>query len=101
MRKRGTRSRLIADLHAVVEDAEALLKATSAEGGEKIEDLRTRVEQSVRQARERIAHAETETLEQARKAAAAAESHVHEKPWQSVAIAAGVGFVLGLLTNRR
>ena len=45
MHKRGTRGGLIADLHAVVEDAEALLKATSAEGGEKIEGLRTRVEQ--------------------------------------------------------
>lgn len=101
MHKTGTRDRLIAELHTVVENAEALLKATSAEGGEKIEGLRTRVEQSVHQARERIAHAEAEALEQAHKAATTAESYVQEKPWQSVGIAAGVGFVLGLLINRR
>lgn len=100
MRKRATRKRLIADLHTVVEDAEALLKATSAEGGEKIQDLRTRVEKSVQKARKRIAHAEAEALEKAHKAASTAESYVQKNPWQSVGIAAGVGFVFGLLLNR-
>lgn len=100
MHKRETRDRLIADLHAVVEDAEALLKATSTEGGEKIEGLRSRIEQSVHQARERIAHAEAEALEQAHQAANTAEAYVQERPWQAVGIAAGVGFVVGLLLNR-
>jgi ElaB/YqjD/DUF883 family membrane-anchored ribosome-binding protein len=56
-----------------------------------------RVERSVHQVGERIAHAEAEALEQAHKAGTTAESYVQE----SVGIAAGIGFVLGLLINRR
>lgn len=101
MHKRGTRDRLVADLRAVVEDAEALLEATSSESGEKMESLRARVERSMHQARERIAHAEAEAVEQARTAAGTAESFVQERPWQSIGTAAGIGLVLGLLINRR
>ena len=101
MHKRGTRERLVADLRAVVQDAEALLEATSAESGDKIESLRARIEQSMRQARERIEQAEGEAVEHARKAAQTAESFVQDKPWQSLGVAAGAGLLLGLLINRR
>jgi hypothetical protein len=40
MHKQGTSDTLIADLRAVVEHAEALLKATSVQTGEKIQSLR-------------------------------------------------------------
>jgi ElaB/YqjD/DUF883 family membrane-anchored ribosome-binding protein len=43
---------------------------------------------------------EADALERARKAATTAEAYVQEKPWQAVAVAAGIGFVLGLLTDR-
>lgn len=101
MHKRGTRERLVADLRAVVQDAEALLEATSADGGEKIENLRARVEQSIHQARERMTRAEAEAVEHARKAADTAEAFVQDKPWQAIGAAAGLGLVLGLLINRR
>lgn len=100
MHKRGTSDRLVADLQAVVEDAEALLKATSAQTGEKIQSVRTRAEQSLQQAKERLMHAEAEAVERAQKAASTAEAYVQEKPWQSVGVAAGIGFVVGLLINR-
>jgi ElaB/YqjD/DUF883 family membrane-anchored ribosome-binding protein len=100
MHKRATSDRLIADLQAVVEDAEALLKATSTQTGEKIQSVRTRAEQSLHQARERLTQAEADAVERAHKAASTAEAYVQEKPWHSVAVAAGIGFVLGLLINR-
>jgi ElaB/YqjD/DUF883 family membrane-anchored ribosome-binding protein len=101
MHRRATSERLITDLRAVVDDAEALLKATSAQTGEKVQSVRTRAEQSLQQARKRLAHVEADAAERAHKAAATAEAYVQEKPWQAIAVAAGIGFVLGLLTDRR
>jgi len=69
MHKRVTGDRLISDLRAVVDDAEALLKATSVQTGEEVQSARTRVEQSLHQSRKRLAHAEADAVERAHKAA--------------------------------
>ena len=96
-----TTEQLVADLKVVLGDAEALLKATSAQTGEKIQEVRARAEQSLRQARERMAEVEEEALRRARELADATEEYVRENPWQSVGVAAGIGLVLGVLISRR
>ena len=92
---------LVADLKTVVEDAEALLKATSTLTGEKIQEVRARAEASLRQARVRLTEVEQEAMRRAKEIADAADEYVHENPWQSVGIAAGIGLVLGVLLSRR
>jgi ElaB/YqjD/DUF883 family membrane-anchored ribosome-binding protein len=37
----------------------------------------------------------------AKVAAKATDDYVHENPWKSIGIAAGVGFLLGMLVSRR
>jgi ElaB/YqjD/DUF883 family membrane-anchored ribosome-binding protein len=101
MHKRATSDRLVADLRAVADDAEALLAATAAQTGEKIQNARTRAEKSLHQARKRLEHVEANAVDRAHEAATTAEAYVREKPWQAIAIAAGAGFVLGLLVDRR
>ncbi|MFL6551215.1 MAG: YqjD family protein [Povalibacter sp.] len=96
-----TTDQLIEDLKTVVQDAEALLKATSAQTGEKIQEVRARAEESLRQAKERVTAVEQEALRRAREIADATEEYVRDNPWQSIGIAAGVGLVLGLLVSRR
>ena len=96
-----TTDQLVADLKTVMEDAEALLKATSTLTGEKIQEVRARAEESLRQARVRLTEVEEEAMRRAREVAEAADEYVRENPWQSVGIAAGVGLVLGLLLARR
>jgi ElaB/YqjD/DUF883 family membrane-anchored ribosome-binding protein len=96
-----TTEQLVADLKVVLGDAEALLKATSAQTGEKIQEVRARAEQSLRQARERMVEVEEEALRRARELADATEEYVRENPWQSVGVAAGIGLVLGILISRR
>ena len=96
-----TTEQLIAVLKTVMSDAEALLKATSAQTGEKIQEVRARAEESLRVAKERLTAAEEEALRRAREFADATEEYVRDNPWQSVGIAAGVGLVLGLLISRR
>mgnify|MGYP005817262119 CR=1 FL=1 len=96
-----TTDQLVADLKVVINDAEALLRATSAQTGEKIQEARARAEASLRQARERLSEVEEEALRRARELADATEEYVRDNPWQSLGIAAGVGLVLGVLIARR
>jgi ElaB/YqjD/DUF883 family membrane-anchored ribosome-binding protein len=96
-----TTDQLVEDLKTVMEDAEALLKATSTLTGEKVQEVRARAEESLRQAKARLSAVEEEALRRAREIADAADEYVHENPWQSVGIAAGIGLVVGLLLARR
>jgi ElaB/YqjD/DUF883 family membrane-anchored ribosome-binding protein len=96
-----TTDQLLTDLKTVMNDAEALLRATSAQTGEKIQEVRARAEESLRQARARLSSIEDEALRRAREVADATDEYVRENPWQSVGIAAGVGLLLGLLLSRR
>ena len=93
--------KLVEDLKVVMRDAEALIKATSAQTGEKIQEVRARAEESLRQAQTRLSALEDEALQRARQVADATEEYVRENPWQSIGIAAGVGLLVGLLLSRR
>jgi ElaB/YqjD/DUF883 family membrane-anchored ribosome-binding protein len=91
---------LIADLQAVVRDAEGLLKATAAQAGDKVDEVRSRAAESVRQAKARISEMERDALERAKQLAAGTDRYVRENPWQAIGIAAAVGLVLGLMVRR-
>lgn len=101
MAERISAAQLIDDLSAVIRDAEGLLRATAAQTGDRVEEIRARAEESVRQAKERLAGIEEEALEHAREMAGEADQYVRGNPWQAVGLAAGVGLVLGLLLSRR
>lgn len=101
MRTTVSADQLLDDLHAVIRNAEGLLKATAAQTGEKIEEARARAEESVRQAKARLAEVEDEALRRAQAVADDADRYVRSNPWQAVGIAAGIGLVLGLLISRR
>jgi ElaB/YqjD/DUF883 family membrane-anchored ribosome-binding protein len=93
--------RLMTDLRAVLEDAEALLSATAGQAGEKIQRARERATETVRVARERLSDAQDEVVKQAKYAAKQTDTFVHDNPWQAVGIAAGVAFIIGVLVSRR
>ncbi len=94
-------AQLMEDLRVVVEDAEALLKATAGQAGERVEQARQRAEESLRAARARLSDIEGEVTMRAREAARHTDRYVHENPWGAIGIAAGVAFILGLLAGRR
>jgi ElaB/YqjD/DUF883 family membrane-anchored ribosome-binding protein len=100
MEQTGT-DKLMQDLRTVVEDAEALLKATAGQAGEKMDQARARAEESLRRAKMRLQDAGLEVEARARAAAQAADDYVHDKPWQSIGMAAGIGFLIGYLIGRR
>ena len=96
-----SKEKLAADLRAIITDAEELLKATAAQQGEKINAVRTRVEGSLAAARTWVVDLEQAAEEKAKEGAKATDVYVHENPWQAVAIAAGIGYLLGTLARRK
>ncbi|MEO8225619.1 MAG: DUF883 family protein [Gammaproteobacteria bacterium] len=101
MAKKNSSEKLFRDLQTVVDDVEALLQATAAQTGERVDGIRARARESLQKAKARLVEAEEEALGHVREAATSADEYVHGKPWQAVGIAAGVGLLLGLLMGRR
>lgn len=96
-----TTDKLLEDLQVVVRDAEALLQATASQTGERVEVARAKAAESLRQARQRLAAAQTDMAHEVREAAASTDEYVREHPWQAVGMAAGAGLLIGLLISRR
>lgn len=95
------REKMIADLRLVVADAEELLKMTADEMGEAAVGLRERLQDRLSQAKHRLLTLQSAVTDNAKAAGRAADDYVHDHPWQSVAIGAGVGVLVGLLLARR
>jgi ElaB/YqjD/DUF883 family membrane-anchored ribosome-binding protein len=82
--------KLMQDLRAVVSDAEDLLKATAGQSGERVDEVRMRVEESLRAARSSLQEAGSQLEEQ-----------VRQHPWAAVGVAAGIGLLVGVLLGRK
>lgn len=85
----------------VVDDAEALLKATAGQGGEAVAAVRAKTEASLAVAKASMTDAQATLLVKTRAAARATDEYVHTHPWQSLGAIAGAGLVIGLLIGRR
>jgi ElaB/YqjD/DUF883 family membrane-anchored ribosome-binding protein len=96
-----TSEQLLTDFKVVVADAEALLKATANQDGEKLAEVRAKAEESLRVVKARMVDAQEALLAKTRAAAKATDVYVHENPWNAIGIAAGIGLVLGFLIGRR
>ena len=93
--------KLMSDLRTVVADAEALLRATAGQAGEKMAEVRARAEESLRSgARQPGACGRRRRGAGARRRACRRRVRARE-PVGSVGIAAGVGFLIGYMIGRR
>lgn len=95
------RDKLITDFKVVVQDAEELLKATASSVGEKSAVIRQRIEENLREAKSKLAQAESIVIDKTKEAAEVTDAYVRTNPWQAVGIAAGLGFLVGVLVSRR
>jgi ElaB/YqjD/DUF883 family membrane-anchored ribosome-binding protein len=94
------RDKLIADLKLVIADAEELLRLTAGQAGDKAVELRLRMQARMEQAKADLARLQNVAMDGAKDASRAADVYVQENPWQAVGIAAGLGFLLGVLVSR-
>lgn len=95
------KSKLMSDLRVVIADAEELLRMTSDQASEGAADVRSRVQARMNQAKADLLHLQEAAVAKAKAAGHATDEFVHENPWKSIGIAAGVGLVMGLLVSRR
>jgi len=96
-----SKEKLVSNFHMVIADAEELLSATANQSGEKLDEIRSKVRESIQVMKNSIQHTEMELLMKTRAAAKATDAYVHQNPWESVGAAATFGLVLGWLIARR
>lgn len=96
-----SREALVKDFADVLTEADALLKQAAKESGERANDLRAQVEVKLRNAKIKLQDLQDDAVDRAKAAARATDEYVHDNPWQAIGIAAAVGFLAGLLMNRR
>ena len=89
------------DIRVVMDSAEDLVKATADVGGEKLRDLRARVDEALKAVQTKMSAAHERVRDKTRAEVDAANTYVHENPWKAVGVAAGVGLLIGLLVSAR
>lgn len=95
------RDKLMTDLRTVIADAEELLKLSATDATQGAAELNASVRERLKKAQHALGDLQEDALAKARAAGAAADDYVHDHPWRSIGIAAGVGLVVGLLIGRR
>lgn len=94
-------SRLADDFRTVVSDAEQLLRHAANQAGEGYVEARQRLESSLKTARRGLDQLEHTVADGSRRAARATDGYVRNHPWESIAVGAGIGMLVGLLVGRR
>lgn len=95
------KEKLVADFKVVVADAEELLRATAGQAGDKVAELRGRIQDHLTNAKASLADAQAAVVDRAKYVGRVTDDYVHDNPWRSVGVAAGIGFIVGLLIGRR
>lgn len=98
---RAAQTALSAEFHALIGDTERLLSQTAEVAGAQATELRAKISENLSRAKDMLKDTEVTLQEQGRAAVQATEEYVHSHPWQTLGIAASVGFLLGLLAGRR
>jgi len=92
----ASRDKLVEDVKILTKDVQDLLRATASVVGERATEARGKVEASLKVAQEKLATVHETAKAKGREAALATDEYVRDNPWNSVGIAAGVGFLVGL-----
>ncbi len=85
------------EMDKLADDARALMAATADVAGEKVGQARQRLAVALERGKELYGQARAKAVEGAKMTDAA----VHEHPYKAIAIAAGVGALIGYMLARR
>jgi ElaB/YqjD/DUF883 family membrane-anchored ribosome-binding protein len=89
------------DVKTLVKDAQALLNAAAALTGEKAEELRGRGMQLLDVALGKASQVQGQALVKSKELAHTADVYVKDNPWRTIAAAAGVGLLVGVILGRK
>ena len=97
----ATMNSLVDDFSALLSEAETLLQRAGNGTDAQARELQAEVEAKLLSAKLQLQQMEGQAVESAKAVKAATENYVQENPWQSIGIAAAIGFLAGVLITRR
>ena len=89
------------DVKALVKDAQSLLSAAASLTGNKADELRERGMELLDQAMGKAGKYQDQAVVKSKELARATDVYVKDNPWRTVAVAAGVGLLLGVILGRK
>jgi ElaB/YqjD/DUF883 family membrane-anchored ribosome-binding protein len=97
----GNLSNAQSDVKSLVRDAQALLTAAAALTGEKAEEMRARGMQLLDVAMGKASQVQDQALVKGKELAHTADVYVKDNPWRTIAAAASVGLLVGVILGRK
>jgi len=73
---------------------------TREEAGDALENIADQIEEGISKGRFSLKEIQSAMMEKGRAAAESTDKAVHDNPWSAVGVAAGLGFIIGLLMPR-
>ncbi|HWL16026.1 MAG TPA: DUF883 family protein [Opitutus sp.] len=95
------RERLVEDFKSLASNAEALLRATADDASDKAKETRARLAAALEKAKATYHDLQARSVESAKVAARKADETIRTHPYESLAVAFGVGILLGALLRRK
>jgi len=89
------------DVKTLVRDAQTLLTAAAALTGEKAEEMRGRGMALLDTALGKASQVQGQAIVKGKELARNADVYVKDNPWRTIAAAAGVGLLLGVILGRK
>jgi ElaB/YqjD/DUF883 family membrane-anchored ribosome-binding protein len=99
--KQVTNEELAADMKRLMEAMEDLVGAAADSADTRIAAVRAKAEATLAQVRANAEAAKQAIVEKTEEITQRTDEYVHENPWSSVGLAAGMGLVVGLLLSSR
>ncbi len=97
----GSASNVQGDVKTLMRDAQSLLHAAATLTGEKADDLRKRGMELLDAAMAKGSQVQGQAIEKGKELAQTADVYVKDNPWRTVAAAAGVGLLVGVILGRK
>ena len=96
-----SKDQVVSDFKSLLSEGEALFKSATAGGDQALAAARDKFKQQLEVAKERYCELQDAAVKKAKVAATATDEYVHVNPWTSIAVAGGVGLLLGLMVTYR
>lgn len=96
-----SKDQVVSDFKALLAEGEALFKSATAGGDHALTAARDKFKEQLATAKARYSELQDATVAQARRAATVTDEYVSGNPWTSVAVAGGVGVLIGMLIMSR
>ena len=96
-----SKDQVVSDFKSLLAEGESLFRSATAGGDQALTAARDKFKDQLATAKVRYSELQDATVAQARRAATVTDEYVSGNPWTSVAVAGGVGVLIGMLIMSR